>query len=64
MYTPVNATHKSRITSKNFMYGYKLWQMHRWKLKISIYAHTLTHIHVRSYLLNLPLQLIQSLSLH
>lgn len=58
MYAPVNATHKSRITSKNFMYGYKLWQMHRWKLKISIYAH------VRSYLLNLPLQLIQSLSLH
>lgn len=31
------------------MYGYKLLQMHRCKLKISIYAHTLTHIHVQLF---------------
>lgn len=58
MYAPVNATHNPRITSKNFMYGYKLLQIHSCRLKISIYAHTLTHIHVQSYLLNLPIQLI------
>ena len=50
MYAPVNATHNSRITSKNFMYGYKLLQIHRCKLKISIYAHTFIHIHVQLFI--------------
>lgn len=46
------------------MYGYKLLQIHRCKLKNSIYAYTLSHIHVQSYFLNLPIQLIQPLGVH
>lgn len=57
MYVPVNATHNSKITSKNFIYRYKLVKMYQCKLKMSIHAHTLTHIYVQSYLLNLPIQL-------
>ena len=44
MNAPVNATQNSRITSKNFMYGYKLPQIHRCKMKISVYAHTQIHV--------------------
>lgn len=64
MHALVNANHNSRLMSENFMFGYKLLQIRRCKLRISIYAHLLTHVHVQSCFLNLPIQLIQPPHVH